>query len=141
MVAVSFRILIVLAILSVCVASWATVREDLSFITETVKVRPEKEKTTARTGTRPFNEWNVPFTSLIKSYQILLSSQDMPACNFTKGCSRFSYESFQKYGPLHGLMMTSDRLQRCNAFARKYYPIHPINGRAIDYPVEKYHLR
>jgi len=141
MVAVFSRTLVVLAILSVWASSLAGVREDLSFITETFEVKPEKEETTIRDGTRPFNEWNIPFISLIRLYQLLISSQDMPACNFTKGCSRFGYESFQKYGPFHGSMMTSDRLQRCNAFARRYYPIHPIHQRAIDYPVEKYHLR
>ncbi len=68
----------------------------------------------------------------ITLYQRLLSSQDQPACNFTPTCSHFAQEAIRLRGPFLGVLMGSDRLQRCVGAARKYYPTDPSTGRASD---------
>lgn len=70
--------------------------------------------------------------SVIVLYQFTLSSQDLPACNYEPSCSRFAQEAVQIRGPILGLLMTSDRLQRCIGAARRYYPMDPMTARALD---------
>lgn len=79
-------------------------------------------------------------TGIIRLYQLFISTQDMPSCNFTLSCSRFGMKAIQKYGVIHGILMTGDRLQRCHWWSRIYYPVNVKNGLAVDYPVEYYHL-
>jgi len=55
-------------------------------------------------------------------------------------CSHFGMEAIQEYGILHGLLMASDRLQRCNGLSRKFYPEDPKTTLAIDFPLEAYYL-
>jgi uncharacterized protein len=74
---------------------------------------------------------------LIRGYQLFLSSQDRPSCAFTLSCSRFSSQAIRRRGVLVGILLTADRLTRCNDFARRYYQIEPITGLMID-PVPFY---
>jgi putative component of membrane protein insertase Oxa1/YidC/SpoIIIJ protein YidD len=86
------------------------------------------------------SELKLAFTGIIRFYQIFVSSQDAPSCNFTLTCSRFTTKAIQKYGAIHGILMGGDRIQRCFGLSRKYYPIDFKTGYAIDYPVEVYYL-
>jgi len=86
------------------------------------------------------SELKLAFTGIIRLYQIFLSSQDVPACNFTLTCSRFTTKAIQEYGALHGILMGGDRLQRCFGLSRKYYQLDPVTGYAVDYPVEVYYI-
>ncbi len=86
------------------------------------------------------SEVKLVFSGFIRFYQIYISSQDAPSCNFTLTCSRFMTKAIQEYGALHGFLMASDRLQRCFGLSRKYYPRDPKTGYAIDYPVEAYYI-
>lgn len=81
------------------------------------------------------NELKIALMGLIRGYQLFISTQDMPVCNFTPSCSRFGMASFKKYGIFYGLLMTSDRLQRCHGMGRRYYSIHPETGKSDD-PIE-----
>lgn len=74
-------------------------------------------------------------TGLIKLYQIIISSQDIPACNFTPSCSRFTMEAIQKGGLLKGALLGGDRLMRCHWFAHKLY--RQKYGVSHDYESEK----
>jgi len=89
---------------------------------------------------RQTSELKLAFAGIIRFYQIFISSQDVPSCNFTLTCSRFTTKAIQKYGPIHGILMGGDRLQRCFGLSRKYYPLDPKTGYAIDYPVEVYYM-
>ena len=60
-------------------------------------------------------------TGLVGLYQVVISSQDVPACNFTPSCSRFTMEAIQKGGLLKGTLLGADRLMRCHWFSRKLY--------------------
>lgn len=75
----------------------------------------------------------------IRIYQIAVSSQDMPTCNFVPSCSRFSNLALQRAGLVKGILLSSDRLQRCNGLhgmARHYNFVQPL-GKFAD-PVERY---
>jgi putative component of membrane protein insertase Oxa1/YidC/SpoIIIJ protein YidD len=84
------------------------------------------------------NEVRLVFVAGIRLYQILLSSQDKPRCSFFPSCSHFGQEAISEYG-LQGLLMTSDRLQRCNGMSADHYRINPETG-LIDDPADKYVL-
>jgi len=70
----------------------------------------------------------------IKLYQHTMSKTQGDVCNFEPSCSRFAYQSIKKYG-LQGLLMTADRLERCNYFswwyAGKIYPVKQIKIKDI----------
>jgi putative membrane protein insertion efficiency factor len=77
-------------------------------------------------------------TGLIRIYQVLVSSQDTQSCTFTLSCSRFGMEAIRKHGAFYGVLITADRLERCNGFGRGYYPVDPATGLSVDYPTEQY---
>lgn len=77
------------------------------------------------------------FISLIRFYQKFISTQDLPVCNFTPTCSRFAVESIQTFGLLRGILLASDRLQRCNGMSTSLYEIDPKTGKFAD-PVQLY---
>jgi putative component of membrane protein insertase Oxa1/YidC/SpoIIIJ protein YidD len=85
-------------------------------------------------------EYRLLFLAAIRVYQSTLSSQDMSVCNFTPSCSHFGQEAIRKAGLIRGLLLTSDRLQRCNGSgfrSKDYYNYDPVSGKLLD-PVERY---
>jgi len=84
------------------------------------------------------NETKIVALGLIRLYQLFISSQDVPACQFTPTCSRFTSASIKRYGLLWGVIMGSDRLQRCHSFSRLYYPVDPETDRCIDPPEKEW---
>jgi putative component of membrane protein insertase Oxa1/YidC/SpoIIIJ protein YidD len=67
-----------------------------------------------------FKELTFIALSAIRLYQFTLSGKQGDVCNFEPSCSRFAYTSIKNYGPFWGILMASDRLQRCNPFAFQY---------------------
>ncbi len=80
---------------------------------------------------------NLLAKSMIRSYQIFLSSQDRPSCVFSPSCSQFGAACFSHYNPLKAFLLTGDRLQRCHTGAQAFYPYDPLTDRLFD-PVENY---
>ena len=72
---------------------------------------------------------------LLAVYKSFISNQDRPACNFHPTCSEYTGQAIMKYGIIIGIIMGSDRLQRCNGHGYGYYPIHPQSGKLHD-PLE-----
>lgn len=68
---------------------------------------------------------------MLSLYQNCITNQDAQQCQFHPGCSKFARMAFRTKNPFTALLMTSDRLQRCNPFARKYYTID-ASGYLID---------
>lgn len=66
------------------------------------------------------------------AYRRLFFSRDASRCQFEPSCSRFAAQAIDRRGLLVGTLMASDRLQRCNPFALKYYPLDPIAVRLYD---------
>ena len=113
--------------------------DDLAFI---MHANPPVVKTEPRPGlfADQASELKMAMTGTIRLYQLLISSQDLSACIFQPSCSRFSMRAINEFGPLHGVLMTADRLQRCNGLSRNYYHIDPETNKAIDYPIDNYYI-
>jgi putative membrane protein insertion efficiency factor len=73
---------------------------------------------------------------LLRGYQVFLSSQDGPRCQFTPSCSEYARMVIRRHGLLAGLLMASDRYQRCNGLQRERYPLDPRTGKRLDPPPE-----
>ncbi len=76
---------------------------------------------------------------ILSSYQQVISSQDVPACNFYPSCSHFAQDALTHTGFPKNLLLISDRLQRCNGLPGKtsLYPFLPEKGRYYD-PITNY---
>jgi putative component of membrane protein insertase Oxa1/YidC/SpoIIIJ protein YidD len=77
------------------------------------------------------------FTGTIRLYQLFISTQDKPVCNFVPSCSHFGASAIREFGISKGILLTSDRLQRCNGISVPYYEIDYSSGKLID-PVQNY---
>ena len=138
------RLLSIWIILILCVSAWgsASVRDeaaDLTFILRANPIQISHQKQEAI----PFNSReSMPIrlfsTGLIRIYQKYISTQDLPACNFSPSCSRFGMGAIQKYGFFRGTLLTADRLLRDNGMMpHTHYPFDEVSGKYID-PVEAY---
>jgi uncharacterized protein len=66
-------------------------------------------------------------------YRSTFSKARGPVCNFNPSCSGFSQQAIAKYGFVTGLLMTTDRLARCNQCLNPTsYPRGTVN--TIDGP-------
>lgn len=54
------------------------------------------------------------FKGVLKFYHNNITDQILNDCIYEHSCSEFSQHSFDTYGFFKGLMMTCDRLTRCN---------------------------
>ncbi len=75
-------------------------------------------------------------------YSEAISIQNGATCIFTPTCSQFTFQSIKLYGPFWGILMSLDRIQRCNPLSARayYYPIDPLRKRYIDPPYQEYIL-
>jgi putative membrane protein insertion efficiency factor len=87
------------------------------------KTKYEKEKIKASSPFDQTNPLKMLFVILIRSYQVIFSSQDGSTCQFRPSCSHFGAKAIKEHGPIQGLFMTSDRLLRCNPFTYGLYPL------------------
>jgi len=76
-------------------------------------------------------------TGMIRFYQLFISTQDKPVCNFIPSCSQFGIDSLREFGVIRGILLASDRLQRCNGLSVPYYKLDYKSGKFID-PVQVY---
>jgi len=64
---------------------------------------------------------------LLTFYQRFISRQISADCIFHPSCSRYSRACINKYGLILGVLMTGDRLTRCNSFSSRDIPQYKIN--------------
>jgi putative component of membrane protein insertase Oxa1/YidC/SpoIIIJ protein YidD len=84
------------------------------------------------------SELSLATQATIWLYQEFISSQQHNVCVFGPSCSHFGQESIREFGLVKGVLLTADRLQRCNNFATHYeYEFDRLSGRLLD-PVETY---
>jgi putative membrane protein insertion efficiency factor len=96
------------------------------------------------TPPRETNPVKIVARAAIHLYQKFVSPGQGEVCNFSPSCSRYSSQAIEKYGPVAGLLMTADRLMRCNPGAYKYYGIsYPgfKDGYLFDPPENNYIFR
>jgi putative membrane protein insertion efficiency factor len=69
-------------------------------------------------------------------FQKWISPVDGPRCNFSPTCSRFGYQAVEHHGPALGIILTADRLMRCNVWttAGPDYPL--LSNGALHDPVD-----
>jgi len=113
------------------------VAADLVFIRAANPITTLELQETVRFNSRETSELKFAATGLIRLYQKFISSQDAPTCRFSPSCSRFGMGCIQEYGMIRGLLLTADRLLRCNGSQSRYYPIDEATGKYID-PVLDY---
>ena len=110
---------------------------DLAFIRKANPITTPKPKETVRFNPQETSELKLVATGLIRLYQKFISSQDGPTCNFVPTCSRFGMACIQEYGILRGVILTADRLIRCNGSHATHYHKDPITQKYID-PISDY---
>ena len=110
---------------------------DLEFIRKVNPITTPKLQETVHFNPQQISELKLAATGLIRLYQRFISSQDGPACNFVPSCSRFGMACIQEYGMVRGLLLTADRLLRCNGLQSWHYHKDPRTGKHID-PISDY---
>ena len=110
---------------------------DLAFIRKVNPIVKPKSQEVVRFNPLETSELKFVATGLIRLYQKFISSQDAPTCGFQPTCSRFGMACIQKYGIVRGLLLTADRLIRCNGSQSQHYYRDSVTGKYID-PVSDY---
>jgi putative membrane protein insertion efficiency factor len=103
------------------------------------ELRPQRLEPAPRTPlglSQSTSELEMAAALLLRAYQVFLSSQDGPRCQFTPSCSEYARLAIRRHGLLAGLLMASDRYQRCNGLDRERYPLDPRTGKRLDPPPE-----
>ena len=122
-------VIMAVLILPLCFSSHAQAKMGLAFIVEANSLLNNAEEDHTRSSYRETSEIKLLFIGVIRLYQLFISSQDMPVCVFTPSCSQFGIEAIQKCGFLPGILLTSDRLQRCNNMSNARYQMDYGSGR------------
>jgi len=60
------------------------------------------------------NEWKLLYALFFRFYKTFIVLQDIRRCSFYPSCSEYTGQAIVQYGLFTGLLMSSDRLQRCN---------------------------
>ena len=110
---------------------------DLAFIRKVNPIMSLKPQEVVRFNPKDTSELKIVATGLIRLYQKFISSQDGPTCNFRPTCSRFGMACIQEYGVARGILLTADRLLRCNGSQSQHYHKDSVTGKYID-PVSDY---
>jgi len=79
----------------------------------------------------------IAFLQSIRFYQKWISPIGGGRCGFRPSCSAYGYSAIEQQGPIVGIMMTADRLTRCNIWKAPGpdYTLLP-NGKLFD-PLSK----
>ena len=75
----------------------------------------------------------------IRFYQNFISSRhdNYKMCTFIPSCSRFGISAIKNYGIFKGVLITSDRIQRCNNMGSREYIIDSLTNKRVD-PTSQY---
>jgi len=99
-----------------------------------VKLHPSHARTPDPDTTSQPSAAGLLARTTVRAYQLLLSSQDKPSCQFTPSCSNYCTEAIRAHGVIRGVLMCSDRIMRCHPGAALLYERDPETGRALDSP-------
>ena len=117
--------------------AFANEAADLAFIRKVNPITTPKPQETVRFNPQETSELKLVATGLIRLYQKFISSQDGPTCSFSPTCSRFGMACIHEYGVVRGILLTADRLIRCNGSQSRYYHKDSVTGKYLD-PVSDY---
>ena len=99
-------------------------REDHHPPAETGKSRLELRDSTS--------ELEMAGLTLLRLYQVVLSSQDGPRCMFHPCCSEYAKQVLIMHGTVAGTLLAIDRYLRCNGVDRDLYPYDPTLRKLLD---------
>ena len=112
--------------------AFASEATDLAFIRKANPITTPKPQEVVRFNPQETSELKLAATGLIRLYQKFISSQDGPSCGFSPSCSRFGMACIQEYGVFRGVLLTADRLLRCNGSQSRHYHKDNVTGKYID---------
>lgn len=72
--------------------------------------------------------FSAPLNGLLHLYRNIFRKGKPPVCQMYPSDSAYAAESVHRHGPVKGILMASDRLQRCGNDLKNYEPII-IEGR------------
>jgi uncharacterized protein len=72
------------------------------------------------------------FSLLLGVYRNGITPVDGPTCAFEPTCSGYSREALHRHGVARGILMTGDRLLRCNGYDKSAYPMVGLERRYFD---------
>ena len=99
-------------------------REDHHPPAETLKSRLDLRDSTS--------ELEMAGLTLLRLYQVVLSSQDGPRCMFHPSCSEYAKQALIMHGAVAGTLLAIDRYLRCNGVDRDLYPYDPTLRKLLD---------
>ena len=105
---------------------------DLMFLRKVNPILGSNPEAVIRFNPQDPSELKVIATGLIRLYQLFISSQDGATCNFQPTCSHFGMACIQEHGVFRGILLTADRLLRCNGSPPQYYRKDSVTGRYLD---------
>ena len=117
--------------------SSANEASDLIFIRQVNPIIKEKRQESFIVESQVSSELKFAATALIRLYQKFISSQDGPTCSFSPSCSQFGMGAIKEYGILRGVLLTADRLLRCNGSQAQHYHKDPNSEKYVD-PISDY---
>ena len=112
--------------------AFASEATDLAFIRKANPITTPRPQEVVRFNPQETSELKLAATGLIRLYQKFISSQDGPSCGFSPSCSRFGMACIQEYGVFRGVLLTADRLLRCNGSQSRHYHKDNVTGKYID---------
>ena len=68
---------------------------------------------------KKINPVNIMFGGTLYVYQNLISKQISSGCLYTPSCSEFSKNAVREYGLMKGVILSADRVYRCNGYAAR----------------------
>jgi putative membrane protein insertion efficiency factor len=89
---------------------------------------------------KKFNPFGLLLGGSLYVYQNVFSKHISADCLFTPSCSEFSKQAIKEYGLLKGVLLSIDRVNRCNRIAAedlKHYSPDPKTNRYPD-PVSRH---
>jgi len=83
---------------------------------------------------KKMNPINVVFGGALFFYQNYLSSQISSGCLYSPSCSEFSKEVLREYGLAKGIILSADRIHRCNGLVAVDLRTHKKDPETKRYP-------
>jgi len=65
-------------------------------------------------------------------YERFISSQDGSTCCFSQSCSEYFVAAIRERGAVKSMLLTADRLTRCNGVQPDRYETDSLSGKNID---------
>ena len=117
------RVAIIVCLSVICIESLAQSKDfarDIAILDSLLKVKPPdpfkrpyiygKESS----ALKKYNPVSLVFGGSLYFYQNFISRHISSHCYFSPSCSEFSKEAIREYGFLKGLLLSVDRVNRCN---------------------------